>query len=401
MSRPLEVLWVTAETPDRDRGGGGAIRQSHLIGQLARRATVDLLVSGEAPDAEVRGAVRHLTTIPRPERQIRFGEIGRRLVTAADATLPGGPSECRATGPARRLVAEALSRRGRYDAILVEHLGLSPLLDLRRAGEAWLLTLHNLPSATAAQAFDVARSRRHLWVLRREFGASRRREEAVLDGFDSVITVSEDDAAMLPGPTEVVPNGVDVDQFTPFPLAGSSTVLFTGSLNYLPNVDGLEWFCRDVWPRVRDRQDARLVIVGRAPVDRVCALVDHNLGVSLHPDVESVVPYLRDARMAVVPLRHGSGTRLKALEALASARPLVGTSTGLAGLGLVAGKDALIHDDVDGLSAAIVAVLEDDDLAEGLSTRGPEVARRFSWGTVGEGLYDVVMSTVGRVAGGR
>jgi glycosyltransferase involved in cell wall biosynthesis len=378
------------------------MRQSHLIEQLARRVTLDLLVSGRPPDAQVQAAVRHVQTVPHPERRIRLGEFGRRVVTTADALRPGGPGECRAAGPARRLVAKALADRGRYDAILVEHLGLAPLLDLRRPGEAWVLTLQNVPSATAAQTFDVARSRRQLWVLRHEYAAARRREQAVVDGFDTVIAVSEDDADALPGSPEIVPNGVDLDRFTAHPASASADVLFTGSLNYLPNVDGLEWFCRSVWPQVlAARPDARLVVVGRSPVDRVKLLIDPDAGISLHADVESVAPYLRQARVAVVPLRQGSGTRLKALEALASGRPLIGTSTGLAGLGLVDGTDALIRDDAGGLAEAVLAVLDDDSLATALSARGPELALQYSWVTLGDRLCDVVMSTVDQVAGDR
>ena len=115
------------------------------------------------------------------------------------------------------------------------------------------------------------------------------------------------------------------------PRVPGDDVVFTGTLSWYPNIEGLEWFCTEVFPSVRAAlPDARIHIVGREPLPAVHGLAEAP-GVCLHADVPSVVPFLERARLAVVPVRIGSGTRLKALEAMASGRPVVGTAIGLAG----------------------------------------------------------------------
>jgi glycosyltransferase involved in cell wall biosynthesis len=241
------------------------------------------------------------------------------------------PWEVFVNQPVCRVLRRAWHEMPPADLVLVEHAALAPLITERRA-ENWALTLQNIPSVTAEHAIPLQRGRRQRWLFERERRKAARFEAAAVDAFDLVFSVSPDDARHLPGATVVVPNGVDLDRFSVAPLPDAPEVVFTGTLCYLPNVDGLLWFCDEIWPRVRAWvPDARFRIVGRDPVTEVSALADR-VGVELHPDVDSIVPYLERARLAVVPLRMGSGTRLKALEALASGRPVVGTSLGLAGM---------------------------------------------------------------------
>ena len=115
--------------------------------------------------------------------------------------------------------------------------------------------------------------------------------------------------------------------------------------------------------------------------------------IALHADVPTVVPWLERARAAVVPLRIGSGTRLKALEAMAAGRPVVGTSVGLEGLGIEAGAHAVVADDPSSFAAGVVQVLIDDDLAQRLARTGADHARRnFAWDAVSRRFVDVLLN---------
>jgi glycosyltransferase involved in cell wall biosynthesis len=141
------------------------------------------------------------------------------------------------------------------------------------------------------------------------------------------------------------------------PRPDNPTVLFPASLDYAPNADGARWMAEAIWPSVRrSLPEARLLLVGRSPGPAIRAL-DGAAGIEVHGDVPDMADWLQQARVVVVPLRFGTGTRIKALEAMAAARPVVGTTIGLAGLGIEDGVHALIADEPDRIAAHIVSAL--------------------------------------------
>ena len=139
---------------------------------------------------------------------------------------------------------------------------------------------------------------------------------------------------------------------------------------------------------------ATLVLAGRAPGPAVREL-ERLPGVSVHPDVPSMAPYFEAARVVVVPVRVGAGTRLKALDAMAVARPVVGTTVGLEGLGVVDGRQAFVADTPEAFSAAVVETLQSEDLARAMGEAGRDhVERGFGWGRIGEGFVAAVSELV-------
>jgi glycosyltransferase involved in cell wall biosynthesis len=231
---------------------------------------------------------------------------------------------------------------------------------------------------------EVAGHGRHRWLWRRDARRAARFERWAAGAYDAVVVCSRDDADAFPGPTIVVPNGVDTARFVPSPVPAEPAMVLTASFNYPPNVEGAAWFCDEVLPLVRERVPAAtLTLVGREPQDAVRALAERP-GTTGAFDVPAVAPYLAAARVAVVPLRVGSGTRLKALEAMASGRPLAGTSIGLAGLGLVPGDSAVVADDAAALASGIVELLVDDARAASMAAAGRALAQgRFGWDAIG------------------
>ena len=191
--------------------------------------------------------------------------------------------------------------------------------------------------------------------------------------YDHLVVVSDGDAEVLRAHcatlgrsddrVAVVPNGVDVTTRAPTALPTEPRLLFPGTLNYRPNVLGLVWFCDEVLPKVQQVvPEVRLAIVGRHPVAEVVALAGRS-GVDVHSDVPQMAPWFEWARAVVVPLHVGTGTRLKALEAMAAARPLVGTSVGLEGLGIIDGVQARVVDDPSAMAVALIEILRDDVIA--------------------------------------
>jgi glycosyltransferase involved in cell wall biosynthesis len=343
----------------------------------------------------VREAAASVTEVGVAETDRSSQPRARRRLGDLATALASQPREVVAFAPVRLALAPFLAEAA-GSTVVVEYAGLAPLVSQRGPDQPWILTLHNLGSTMAAQEADVAAGRRQRWLHRRDAAAAARWEQAIVRRYDRVIAVSEADARVLdPGGgsnLSIVPNGVDLDGGPPEPLPREPAVLFTGALYTGPNRDGIGWFCREVWPLVRrDVPAATLMIVGARPGPDVLQLAGRD-GLDVRADVPAVRPFLDRARVAVVPLRVGSGTRLKALEALAAGRPVVGTTIGLDGLGLVPNRHAAFADGPDQLAAAVVRALTDDHYAAGLASEGRRLVEdRYGWEAIGSLFADTVL----------
>jgi len=386
------ILWVSHEIPDRNMGGG-SIRQYHLLRALANRAQVDLLLVGQLKDTELREELHNVTELDCPA----YRSSWRRRVGNLRALLPGGPpSEVESDSAVVNLLRGHLRDVSDYRLVQIEHEGLARLLPQQRSA-VWAITLHNLTSVWSGQRATLSKKRRVRWLHQTDVRHARRLEHWIVGNYDVTIAVSEEDCKALGGGAVVVPNGVDLNGFVISPLPSAPRVVFTGSFNWLPNIDGAQWLCREVLPRVRaEIPEATFILVGRDPHERVRGL-GAIPGVELHFDVPTVAPFLQSARAALVPLRMGSGTRLKALEAMAAERPLAGTSIGLEGLGLRDGYSAAIADTSESLAAAIVRLCREDDYAAQLSRNARRLAEsRFSWDGIAGSYVDTILSASSR-----
>jgi glycosyltransferase involved in cell wall biosynthesis len=230
---------------------------------------------------------------------------------------------------------------------------------------------------------------------------------------DLVLACSEVDAELIQrlAPTSnvrVVENAVETRRYrqvAPLTPHAASVVTFTGLLGYWPNADACSWFVGDIWPRVLARVSGTVFrMVGRVPPAAVVAL-GRQPSVELHADVEDVMPWFGASRVMVAPLRAGSGTRLKILEAFAAGRPVVSTAIGCEGLDVVDGEHLLIADDPDLFADCVVRLLTDAALCRRLASAARTLVRvRYDVEVVGRQLqdhYDNLVFTVPRVAAGR
>ena len=219
-------------------------------------------------------------------------------------------------------------------------------------------------------------------------------ESWALQNADAITVVSENDKKTLTNliktkrgvlPTreiKVIPNCIDVEQYQVEEATKSFDVLFTGKMDYRPNVDAMLWFVDDVWPLVRERvPTATFGIVGQKPHARLGRLSGVD-GVTVTGRVESIVPYMRGARVFAMSLRMGSGTRLKLIEAMAAGLPIVSTTVGVAGYKVVDGQHVLIGDSPHSFARAIAQLLNDQILADALSDAGEQFATAYDWRTV-------------------
>ena len=391
------LLWVTDEVPDAGRGGG-SIRQYHLLRRVAAQVDVDLLLAGEPVDDELVSLLHKVETFERPPalgahwNSAGRLSLARRRMNNLGSFLPGRPpSEVAINRPAVEGLRNHLVGKSGYDVVQVEHEHLAGVLP-RDHEDRWSITLHNLMSVRFRQRSAVAGTSR----VRRLWEADARRAETwerrILAGYDLTIVVSDEDAACLNGNVAVVPNGVDLERFQPTPLPREPRLMFSGSFNYEPNIDGATWLCQEILPQIRERvPGATAVLVGREPDDRVRRL-GRIPGVETHFDVPDVRPFLQSARVAMVPLRQGSGTRLKALEAMAAGRPLAGTPVGLEGLGLSDGDSAVIGTTIEEIADRVAQLLIDDTAAGSVARQARRLVEdRFGWDHLAEVYLDKVL----------
>jgi glycosyltransferase involved in cell wall biosynthesis len=226
------------------------------------------------------------------------------------------------------------------------------------------VSLHNVDSALFASGLE----RR---ALRRRYQAARmaRAERRAVRRADATLCVSEADRdhfarAGARAPL-LVPNGVDEDLFAvPEAVPGNERVLFFGTVCWRPNAEGLRRFVAEAWPAVRARRPgATLRVAGPRSLERVPDLHAPADGVEVVGVVPDLAAELAATRVVVAPLRLGGGTRIKVLEAMAAARPVVGTSVGVERIGFRHDAHGLVADTTAGLADGVVRLLEDDALA--------------------------------------
>lgn len=291
---------------------------------------------------------------------------------------------------------------GRFDIVQVEFVQMAALKFQLPRGRRFrtLLDEHNIEFDIVKRtaSAEVSPARRLYSAV--DWRKLKREEMAAWRWFDGVSVTSDRDAAILSElvprtAVSVVPNGVDIELFRPATSAPEpDSLLFFGAMNYYPNQDGLTYFVEQIFPLIlAKRPSTKLRVVGPAP-DSVKRLQGPNIEVTGF--VDAVEPYIDAATAVIVPLRLGGGTRLKIVEAMSKAKPIISTRVGAEGIDVVNGESALLADDPQGFAAHVLDVLADPSLARRLGASARTLAEdRYSWPALVAGLerfYERVFS---------
>lgn len=365
MSRVL-VLAVDSPVPPVS---GARLRTLHLARQLASRHEVEVAALEPIPD------------IDEPFRLVRRGSFRPRPLALASATAR--PYQ------AAKLDSRALARHAAQPSWDTVQAPLYLLPAAAGSGHPMVLDAYDVESDTAASLAATEPRRLHAARRRWEHTKTVRFEIEMVRMATAVCAASEQDASRLVemGASEplLVPNGVDVETLVWQPPPSVRRIAYVGNFGYRPNVDAATELVEQVLPGV---PGAEAIVVGRGALGAVGRLAGARVRVL--GDVADVVPHLRSARALVVPLRAGSGTRLKVLEAMALGVPVVSTPLGVHGLDVRNGTDVLIADSAADLADATRSVLDDDDVADGMSNAARRlVEHRYSWAVVARPLIDL------------
>jgi sugar transferase (PEP-CTERM/EpsH1 system associated) len=404
----MKILWVKAGglvPPDT----GGKIRSYNILRQLARQHSITFFSFYAAHNPDVHAELKHMfdrvvtmpLRIPAPKSLAEMCDYAVRLFSSE----PYGITKyCR---PEVRRGLRALLEQENYDVILCDFMAAAGVIPWDCATPKVLFT-HNVEATIWRRHYEVASNviwKAISWQEWRKMEAAERR---YLRLADRVLAVSETDrdafAAFLSAEKlTVIPTGVDVEYFQP--LAGEETansLVFTGSMDWLPNEDAIFYFAHAILPLIREHSpDVFLDVVGRNPSRKLQALAESEKSIRLSGWVDDIRPFVGRGSVCIVPLRIGGGTRLKIFEAMAMGKAVVSTSVGAEGLAVRSGENIILADTPNDFAQAVICLLRDPRRRQQLGAAARTlVQENYSWTIVANDfattLQEVIISSSAR-----
>ncbi|HKQ52305.1 MAG TPA: glycosyltransferase [Pyrinomonadaceae bacterium] len=402
----MRILWLKTELL-HPVDKGGKIRTYQMLKCLKREHHVTYLTldDGSASEDAVELASEYCHELVRVPHQVRpkfsarfYAELAQNLASR----LPYFMTKYRSEGMRREILER--TARGEFDVVVCDFLTPSVNLPANLRPPA-VLFQHNVEAVIWKRHYEVQANPVKKAYLYGQWRKAVAYERAACRRFATVVAVSREDAETMRreyGLEAVsdVPTGVDTEYFRPrgTEILEPHNLVFTGSMDWLPNEDAIRYFTKEVMPLVRQSvPDVTLTVVGRNPFPSLVELSRHDPSVVVTGRVEDVRPYMERAAAYVVPIRIGGGTRLKIYEAMAMEKPIVSTTVGAEGLPVVDGRELLLADTPEAFAAAVVRVITDEKSAHELGLRAARTVRNnFGW----ERVADQFAEICGRAARG-
>jgi sugar transferase (PEP-CTERM/EpsH1 system associated) len=396
----VRVLFLSQIVPYPPHGGV-LQRGYNILRELGRYADVHLLafvhpdeMQGEAAIEESRQAlsafcdkVEYFPLWPKASSAHKAAALAVSACSSAPFSVIAHRSRAYA-----RAVADAL-RAAPVDMIHVDTVALAQFVPWER-GIPVVLTHHNIESMLMARRASVESHPLARRFLQRE-AAKLKTYESVSARFDVNIVMSRPDedalAVQVPGVrTAVVPNGVDIDYFTPDHSQETPALIYTGGMNMFANRDAVMFFLTDVWPLISSQvPEAQFFAVGQDPPRELQAIAEKDGRVQVTGKVKDIRPFVWKSAVYVVPLRVGGGTRLKVLDAMAMGKAMVSTTIGCEGIDVRDNEHLVKADSPRAFADATVALLKDRSRRLALSRSARAlVERKYAWPVIGQQLLD-------------
>jgi sugar transferase (PEP-CTERM/EpsH1 system associated) len=377
--RSPHILLLTQVLP-YPPDSGPKVKTWTLLEHLGARYTVTVASFTRDESARELEAVRRrchaLHTVPMHRGALRDAAYLLASVAAGEPFVMR-----RDRRPAMHRLVAQLAARGGIDLVHIDQLNMAQYAAV--PGAATVLDAHNALWMLYRRIAALTPMGPRRWLLEREWRRLRTYEGRIGAAVDAVTAVSAEDAAALrsaigaDADLTVLPIAVDCEEVVPVRRrANPCRIVHIGTMFWPPNADAVRWFATDVYPRIRAvRPDVGFDIIGARPPRAVADLARPGSNIRVTGYVADPTPYLEDAAAVVVPLRAGSGMRVKILTALAQELPVVSTTIGCEGIAASSGQHLLIADDAAGFAAAVLRVLGDRALADALGANGRRLVR--------------------------
>ncbi len=264
------------------------------------------------------------------------------------------------------------------------------------------LDQHNVEYEIMKRTYETEQSPLRKMLAKSEWKKFQKQEISNCEKFTACLTTSVRDAEILQTESpnikcHVVPNGVDSDFFNPRDtLVDPNIILFTGTISYYPNTEGVLWFCKNIWPLIKQKKpEAIFCIAGKGPTREIEQLAEVDKQIVVTGAVDDMRDYYEKAAVVVVPLRVGGGTRLKILEGMAMKKAIISTTLGAEGIDHTDGKDILLRDTPEDFTEAVVNTMDDVELRLNLEREGRNlIEAKYDWKAVTAKLCDVFETVV-------
>ena len=397
----MKILWVK---PGKllPLDTGGKLRTYNILRKLAASHELTYLsyYGGQRDEAYEHEILTHLPgTVPMYTAVPDATAIGRYLDYLRRLTWRAPYAVSKFTAPQVQNVLEKWIPERRFDVAVCDFL-CTTLNFPENLATPTALFQHNVETVLWRRRADFEVKWFERMVSKFEYSKMRRFEPGQTRRFHHVIAVSEADRQAMssmvdPSHISIVPTGVDLSKFRYDPAwrPKDPIVLFTGSMDWQPNIDGVEYFCREIWPFVTAKiPGARFRIVGRDPHPRVRKLASQFVEVT--GTVPSIVEHLREAAVLVVPLRIGGGTRIKIYEGMAMGKATVSTTIGAEGLDVKHGRDIFLEDTPSSFADAVVTLLQDEHARIRYEKSAAATARKYDWSVIVQDFVRVLEKTI-------
>ena len=397
----MKVLFVAPRLP-WPADTGGKIRTLNILKQLAKRSQVHLVsFSFGNKDQEW---ISEFSKIG----------VGVTLVAMAEANIvqkilgvlinPIPYSMSKYYSPDMEKILTTLNQQERWDAIHMDHLHM--------AHYRWcfgdvpcFLDEHNVEYRILERCAEVEKNFIKKFLFSQQAGKMKKFENEKINEFVSYFAVSEDDRNILQKfitdktTGHVIPNGVDTDFFQSGdhlkPNAerrfNEDSLIFTGSMDWLPNDDAVIFFCEKILPLIwKQKNNVKFYVVGKNPSSQIQDWARRDSRIVVTGRVADVRPLMAQSQIFVVPIRAGGGTRLKILEAMSMQKAVVSTTVGAEGITYTDGQNILLADTPEKFTQQVLFLLNDSQKAKDIGQAGRTLVReKYDWNTIGQKLYKI------------